>query len=342
MSAKEFTLQEIAKTLSAELHGDPQCRISGIATLMQASATQLSFIANSKYQKHLASTSAGAVLMSEELLSGFSGNALVVDDPYLAYAHVSQLFAKSVTETAGVDPRACVADSAVLQSDVYIAAGAVIGERVTLESGVRIGANTVVGDDCQIGKDSVLEANVTLYHGVRMGRNCLIHSGAVLGSDGFGFASDRGEWVKIAQLGGVVLGDRVEVGACTTIDRGALEDTRIGDGVILDNQIQIAHNVQVGKNTAIAGCTAVAGSTRIGDHCTIAGACGITGHLTIASGSHITAMSLVTKSISEPGAYSSGTGMMPYQQWKKNVVRFRQLDDIARRLKAVEAKISED
>jgi UDP-3-O-[3-hydroxymyristoyl] glucosamine N-acyltransferase len=199
----------------------------------------------------------------------------------------------------------------------------------------------VVGARSNVGDHTSLAANVTLYHDVEVGVCCIIHGGAVIGADGFGFAKDGFGWVKIAQLGGVTIGDHVEVGAGTTIDRGALDNTLIGYGVKLDNQVQIAHNVELGDYTAIAGCTAIAGSTKLGKHCAIAGACGITGHLTLADGVHVTAMSLVTHSISEPGAYSSGTGLDKNQKWRRNATRFKQLDQMAKRLKQLEFEIAQ-
>ncbi|WP_415904481.1 UDP-3-O-(3-hydroxymyristoyl)glucosamine N-acyltransferase [Neptuniibacter sp. QD48_55] len=341
MSSNEYTLKQLAEFLSADLHGDDDFKVSALATLEKARSSDLSFIANSKYQKYLSDSQAGAVLMAPADLEYFEGNALVLDNPYLAYARVSQLFATPSDSLKGIAASANIAESAKVAKTASIAHGVVIGERSVVGDGVVIEPNAVIGADCIIGAESVVKANVTLYTDVHIGTNCLIHSGAVLGADGFGFANEKGDWVKIAQLGGVRVGNNVEVGAGTTIDRGALEHTIISDGVILDNQIQIAHNVSIGEKSAIAGCTAVAGSTKIGAGCTIAGACGITGHLSIADGSHITAMSLVTKSIVEPGVYSSGTGMLPHKQWKKNVVRFRQLDDLARRIKSVEDKITE-
>lgn len=342
MINREYSLQFIADFLSAELQGDPDYVIHAVATLQCAKSKDLSFIANSKYQKYLSGTAAGAVIISPVERSVYSGNALIVDNPYLAYAKVTHLFSREMSsQTHLIDLSAVVASSASIAESVAVSAGVVIGERVVIGDNANIGANTVIGDDCVIGPETVLAANVTLYSDVQLGKNCLVHSGAVLGADGFGFANDRGVWEKIAQLGGVRIGDRVEIGACTTIDRGALENTVISDGVILDNQIQIAHNVFLGENSAIAGCTAVAGSTKIGARCTIAGACGITGHLDIAPDTHITAMSLITKSITEPGVYSSGTGMLPHKKWKKNVVRFRQLDELARRIKTVEEQITE-
>ena len=213
----------------------------------------------------------------------------------------------------------------MLGSGVNLAAGTVIGPQVTLGDNVSVGPNTVIGANSQIGENSSIAANVTLYQDIKIGARCTIHSGAVIGADGFGFAKDGCDWVKIAQLGGVTIGDNVEVGAGTCIDRGALCDTIIGHGVKLDNQIQIGHNVELGDSTAIAACSAIAGSAKLGKNCTIAGACGIAGHITLTDGVHVTAMSLVNNSIAKPGVYSSGTAIYKNQKWLRNADRFKQL-----------------
>ena len=344
---QSYTAAELAQLLGAELQGNADTRISGIATLENAGPEQLAFLHSSRYQGQLKHCRAGVVLVRSEFALDVSSVALIVDDPYLAYALASKLFDHSVRSpttsvSGGVSSTAVVDSSARIANSAVIGANAVIGSGTVIAEGVQIGANTVIGNDCVVGENTRLAANVSIYDGIRIGQQCVIHSGAVIGADGFGFANDGGRWVKIHQLGGVVIGDRVEIGAGTTIDRGALDDTSIGDGVILDNQVQIAHNVIIGENTAIAGCTAVAGSTRIGKQCTIAGACGITGHLSIADGTHVTAMSLISKSITEPGAYSSGTTMEPHRQWKRNAVRFRQLDELARRVKELETIIKQN
>ena len=339
MNGTTYTAADLAELVQGELVGD-DCTIHGISTLGQAVSTQISFLANSRYTRELETTKAGVVLIKSEHLAKASGAAIVVNDPYLAYAKVSQLFA-SKGPAAGISPAASVHPSALVPTSCYIAPGAVI------ETGVRLGENVVVGSNCVIesgavvGNNTRLSANVSIGAGVTLGARCIIHSGAVIGADGFGFAPSSAGWVKIAQLGSVCIGDDVEIGACTTIDRGALSDTWIGDGVKLDNQIQIAHNVTIGDHTAIAGGCAIAGSTRIGKRCTIAGMSGITGHLEIADGTHITAMSLVTKSIREAGAYSSGTAIEPHQQWKRNAVRFRQLDEMHKRISELEELVKE-
>lgn len=338
-TGRSYRLDELATLLGAELRGDPSCTIEGIATLDDATSGQLSFFANPRYLDSLRSTRASAVLVSPSHADDAPCSALVLDNPYLGYAVVSRSFEPIDAFIAGyasgvqVDPSAQVSDSAQLCANVIIGADTVI------EEGVYIGPNTVIGARCRIAANTRINANVTLYADIKVGSDSIIHSGAVIGADGFGFAPKKGKWVKISQLGGVTIGQNVEVGAGTTIDRGALADTIIEDGVKLDNQIQIAHNATIGEDSAIAGCTAIAGSTKIGARCTIAGGVGVVGHLNIADGTHITAMSLVSKSVTKADAYSSGTGLMPYKQWKRSVVRFRQLDDLAKRLKSLEEKI---
>lgn len=341
METKEFSLSELAQQVNGEIRGDADYRISGLATLHSATENHLSFLANPAYEKQLASTQAGAVILNQEAAQAYSGNVLLHSNPYLAYAQLSHLWSPfgQSSQSSFLDPSAQIHASASLGKNVCVAAGAVIGKGAVIESGVRIGENCVIGEGSVVGSDSILHANVTLYHGVSLGSECIVHSGVVIGSDGFGFAPGPEGWSKIAQLGGVQIGKRVEIGANTTIDRGALDDTKIGDGVILDNQIQIAHNVVIGENTAIAACSAIAGSTTLGKNVIVGGASGIAGHLQIADGVHITAMTMVIKSLNEPGVYSSGTGVQPNDKWRKSIARLRQLDKMAQRLSAVEKKL---
>ncbi|WP_417223628.1 UDP-3-O-(3-hydroxymyristoyl)glucosamine N-acyltransferase [Amphritea sp.] len=334
MAKPRFTVSELAGLLGAETVVSNHL-IDGIGTLESATEHQLSFLHSGRYQQHLSVSQAGAVLVRPEHRDDVSSIALVVADPYIAYAHATALFCEQQAESV-ISPLAVISDSAVIGERVAIGPHTMVDARSVIGAGVKVGANSVIGPDCVIGENTRIAANVTLYNKTVIGANCVIHSGAVIGADGFGFANNQGEWLKIYQLGGVRLGDRVEVGANTTIDRGALDDTVIGHGVILDNQIQVGHNVNIGDNTAIAACSAIAGSTRIGKNCTIAGACGIAGHLSIADGTHITAMTMVSKSILEAGAFSSGTVMEPHQQWKRNAVRFRHLDELSRRVKSLE------
>ncbi|KDE40488.1 UDP-3-O-[3-hydroxymyristoyl] glucosamine N-acyltransferase [Nitrincola lacisaponensis] len=331
-----YILNELVERVGGQLIGDGTRIIRSLATLEDAGPEQLSFFANPRYLKQLRASRAGAVLVQEKMSGDVSGAAILVADPYLAYAQLSQLFDWRAGPVPGIHASAVVHPSAQVHPTAEIAAQVVIGERAIIEADTYIGPNTVIGRDCRIGEASRLEASVVLYPDVWLGERVIVHSGSVLGADGFGFARHQQRWVKIYQSGGVRIGDDVEIGAGVTIDRGALSPTRIERGVKLDNQIQIAHNVVIGEDSAIAGCTGIAGSTRIGKRCTLAGMVGVTGHLQIADDTHITAMSLVSKSINTPGAYSSGTGLEPHQQWKRNVVRFRQLDELAKRVRSIE------
>ena len=338
---RDYLLSELAEVVGATVNGDADLRITALNTMATAQADQLSFLANPRYLSQLSGTSAGAVLVKPEYAHQVPGSALVVADPYLAFAQLSQLFDwRNGLSEQGIAATASISVDAKLADDVIVGAGAVIAAGVTLAAGVVIGANAVVGEGCRVGQQTRLEAGVVLYPDVWLGERCLVHSGAVLGADGFGFAPSKAGWVKICQLGGVRIGNDVEIGAGTTIDRGALDHTYIADGVKLDNQVQVAHNVHIGEQTAIAGCTAVAGSTRIGRRCTIAGLSGITGHLDIADNTHVTAMTLVSKSVNSPGqVISAGTGQMKHSEWKRNVVRFRQLDEMAKRVAVIEKTI---
>ncbi|WP_263078878.1 UDP-3-O-(3-hydroxymyristoyl)glucosamine N-acyltransferase [Endozoicomonas sp. Mp262] len=331
-----YTLADLAEQSGASLQGEAAKVITGLNTLQDAGDTELSFLANPAYARYLQSTAAGAVILAPDNAVGFDGNALIMDNPYLGYARLSHLFDPAKGAGEGVHPSAVISPDARVHPDVIVGANAVIEAGVEIAEGVHIEAGVVIGHDSIIGRDTHLARNVTICHGVSIGERVIIHCGAVIGSDGFGNARDKGRWFKIAQIGGVVIGDDVEIGSCTCIDRGALGNTVIGDGVRLDNLIQIAHNVVIGKNTAIAALTGISGSTHIGENCTIAGAAGFAGHLEIADNVHIAGMAMVTRSISEPGAYASGTGFMAVRDWRKNVVRFRQLDDMARRLRRLE------
>ncbi|GGY63531.1 UDP-3-O-acylglucosamine N-acyltransferase [Cellvibrio zantedeschiae] len=336
-----FTLAELAQHIGAELVGNPQHEISSLATLQAATQNDLSFIANPAYKKHLSSTQAGAVICAPDLAEAIAGNKLIVANPYLCYAQLTALF-NSPVSSVGVHESAVVGKNCVLGKDVWIQPNAVIGDNVNLGDGVVIGAGAVVGTNSSIGARTRLYANVTVYHDISIGEDCIFHSGCVIGADGFGFAPASTGWMKIHQLGSVVIGNNVEIGANTTIDRGALDNTFIDDGVIIDNLVQIGHNVRLGKNTAIAAHTAIAGSTTIGDNCTIAGAVAIAGHVTLADRVHITGMSMVSNSISEAGSYSSGVPLGPTKEWRKNAARFRQLDSLATRIIKLARKAPED
>ena len=331
-----ITLGQLAEFLGATLRGPAEKQITGLATLQEAGPDQVSFLANPQYRKFLATTQAAAVLLKPADAEGYAADALLVPDPYLAYARISHLFDPKPKAAAGVHPTAVVA------ADAFVDPAASVGAYAVIESGARIAAGVTIGAHCFIGARSVigeggwLAPRVTLYHDVRIGQRVVIQSGAVLGGEGFGFANEKGVWQKIAQIGGVTIGDDVEIGVNTAIDRGAMDDTRIGNGVKLDNQIQIAHNVQIGDHTAMAACVGISGSAKIGKHCMLAGGVGLVGHIEICDGVFVTGMTMVTRSITEPGSYSSGTAMQPAAEWRKSAARMRHLDDMARRLQHLE------
>ncbi len=336
----KYTLGELAEHVSGEVKGDASCEIESVATLQNADARQISFLTNPSYRKHLAATKAGAVIMSAADAENSPVNAIVCQNPYAAYAKISTLLYPAEEFIAGIDSSAHVAAEVSISKSASIAAGAVIESGVTLANSVRIGPGCVVQKNAKIGANTILTANVTVAHGCELGEGNIIHPGVVIGADGFGFALDGETWIKVPQLGRVLIGNDVEIGANTTIDRGAIEDTVIEDNVKLDNQIQIAHNVKIGAHTAIASSTAIAGSTKIGKHCRIAGMVGIVGHLQIADNVTITGKSMVSGSIRKAGAYSSGTPLEPSQQWRKNTVRFRHLDKMAKRLNKLEKQLA--
>ncbi|KFF35972.1 UDP-3-O-(3-hydroxymyristoyl) glucosamine N-acyltransferase [Pseudomonas aeruginosa VRFPA01] len=319
MSTLSYTLGQLAAHVGAQVRGDADLPIQGLATLQEAGPAHLSFLANPQYRKYLPESRAGAVLLTAADADGFAGTALVVANPYLAYASLSHLFDRKPRAAAGIHPTAIVAADAEVDPSASVGAYAVIE---------------------MIGEGGWLAPRVTLYHDVNIGARVSIQSGAVIGGEGFGFANEKGVWQKIAQIGGVTIGDDVEIGANTTIDRGALSDTLIGNGVKLDNQIMIAHNVQIGDHTAMAACVGISGSAKIGRHCMLAGGVGLVGHIEICDNVFVTGMTMVTRSITEPGSYSSGTAMQPAAEWKKSAARIRQLDDMARRLQQLEKRLA--
>lgn len=337
-----YSLREIADAIGAEIHGDGACRIESVATLAGAGPGDLSFLANRRYRRHLLTTRASAVILEEEFLTSCPVAALVMANPYLGYAQAAAMLAPQRPAHAGVHPSARVSEHANLDPSAWVGALAVVEDGVTIGQHTEIGAGCVIETGVSIGADCTLEANVTVCHGVTLGDRVLVHPGAVIGADGFGIANDAGKWVKVPQLGTVDIADDVEIGANTTIDRGAIENTVIEQGVKLDNLIQIGHNVRIGAHTAIAAGVAIGGSAKIGRRCTIGGAVSIAGHLQIVDDVHLTARSAVPNSITEPGVYSSGTPIIQENRtWRRNVVRIRQLDDMAKRLRNLEKKLGE-
>jgi UDP-3-O-[3-hydroxymyristoyl] glucosamine N-acyltransferase len=330
------TIGQLATDLGLKISGDPKTPVSGVATLRNATGDQLSFLANPKYRQYLQQTRAAAVILSEDLVDSCPVAALISADPYTDYARAAGHFDRSRQFDPGVHPTAVVADDVQLGEGVAIGPHAVIEEGCRIGEHCHIGSGTIVGRECRIGSGSFLAARVTLCSDVRLGQRVIIHPGAVIGADGFGIAMGDDGWIKVPQLGGVSIGDDCEIGANTTIDRGALDDTVLENDVRLDNLVQIAHNVHIGAHTAMAGCAAAAGSARIGRYCLIGGGAGILGHLEVADRVTITARTLVTHSIKEPGEYSSGTPMQEKRNWLKNTVRLRQLDALVRRVSRLE------
>ena len=333
MIAPVFAASELAQRFGLELRGEDRA-VHGVGTLSSATAEQLSFLANPRYRGQLGDTAAGVVVLHADEADARTGTALLARDPYVAFAKIAALFERKPVRTTDIHPTAVVDASAQVDPAAHVGPHVSIGARSRIGAGASIGPGCVIGDDCEVGEGCELVARVTLVTRVRLGRRVLVHPGAVLGADGFGIAMDRGHWIKVPQLGGVLVGDDCEIGANTTIDRGALGDTVLEEDVRLDNQIQVGHNVRIGAHTAMAGCSAVAGSASIGRHCLVGGGAGILGHLEVCDRVVITAMSLVTHSIREPGEYSSGTPLMDNRSWRKSAARFKQLDDIARRCKA--------
>lgn len=343
-----YTLAEIAVHINAKLvmAKTSEClvtssSISSLATLANAKSGQVAFLANSKYISQLCATQASAVIVSPEVLPQCPVNALVMDNPYMGYALLANLLDTTPAVANGIHQSAVIANDVSLGDNVSIGANTVIESGVHLDDNVSIGAGCFIGENVSIGKGTTLWSNISIYHHVIIGEACLIQANTVVGSDGFGYApvNEQYKWHKIPQLGSVVIGDHVEIGASTTIDRGALENTIIKDGVILDNQIQIAHNVIIGENTAMAACSVIAGSTIIGKNCTIAGLVGINGHINITDNCVFTAMAMVTKDITNSGVYSSGMPAALNKEWHKTNARIKRLDSLTKRVKELETLI---
>lgn len=336
-------LHDLAKRLGATLIGDGDVNVSSCAPLVTANEDNLSFIYNKKYLGDLKQSKAGVVILPESFVEHCSTNALVVDNAYLSYAKAATLLHEEVV-TAQIHASAVIDPSAKIEKGCSIAPNVVIGKNVEIGKGAIIGPNCVIGDHVKAGENLKLVSNVNVCRETEMGNNVTIHPGAVIGGDGFGYAPkpNKEGWQKIPQIGHVVIGNDVDIGSNTTIDCGALENTIIENGVKIDNQVQIAHNVQIGEHTAIAACTGIAGSTKIGKHCTLAGGVGLVGHITIADHVHLTGMTMVTHSITKPGAYSSGTAFQENKDWLKNAVRFKQLDRMSKQLSQLKKRIIND
>ncbi len=331
-----FTLGELAARLEAHLQGDPAFEVSNVNTLQKAGPHDIAFCTHDRYLNLLRTTEAGAVIVKASHLEYCNSAAIVVADPYYAYAEVATLLRPSEPVVAGVHPTASVAANAVLGSGVQVNENAVIEAGAQVGADSIIGAGVFIGTGATIGAGSRLAPGVHIAHGCTVGARAIMHAGVVIGADGFGFAPGSRGWRKVPQLGAVQIGDDVEIGANSTIDRGALDDTIIESDVKIDNLVHIAHNCRIGANTVIAGCTVIAGSTTIGKNCLIGGQSAVTGHIDVCDGVTIMGMTGVTGSIREPGVYSSPIPAQPVKQWRRNAVRFTQLDDMFRRLKELE------
>jgi len=337
--SRTYRLSEIVARLGGELIGDPDAEIRRIATLESARSGDLCFLSHARYRAQLRGTRASAVILAREERDATALPRILCDDPYVYYARAAQLFGPESRPVAGVHARAVVEAGAEIPASATVGPGCHIGRGARLGERTVIDANCTVGEAAEIGEDSRLGPSVTVYPRCLIGKRALIHAGVVIGADGFGMASDAGRWIKIPQTGRALIGDDVEIGANTTIDRGALDDTVIEDGVKLDNQIQIGHNVRIGAHTAMAGCAAVAGSTRIGRHCAIGGAARIFGHLTIADHVTISAAAVVTKSITRAGTYTGALPSAPSREWAKTVAHLRGLDRLVKRIRELEKRL---
>jgi UDP-3-O-[3-hydroxymyristoyl] glucosamine N-acyltransferase len=339
MNKVKYTLAEIAKTVEGTVKGDENLEVDALATLQNAKGHQISFLANPKYINELPKTQAGAVLLTQEAAPLCQTNAIILSNPYLAFAKVAELFDKSPTYKPGIDPSAKIATSASVHESAHIGANVVIGENTQIAENVVVDSNTTISDYCVLNANVKIKTNVSIYHDVKIGENSTIHANSVIGADGFGNAKDQnGNWIKVPQLGGVTIGKNVEIGASTTVDRGAIEDTIIHDGVKLDNQIQIGHNVVVGENTAMAAQVGIAGSVKVGKECLFGGQVGIAGHLEIGDHVMIASKSGVTNDLLDPGAYQSTWSAKKHMDWKRMVAKIKRIDRITDDIKELKKK----
>lgn len=332
MSEQKYSIKEIAKLIEAKVIGNDTGSITSLAPLHTATEQQLSYLALSKYKKYLSETKAAAVIVSPEFSDACTVTALVVDNPEFAFAKVAGMFEHCVIFPKGIHKTAVIGEHCRIDSSASIAANCVVGNNVVIGANTVVHPGVIIEDNAVVGKECCFYPNVTIYHGVIIGNDVILHAGAVIGSDGFSFTNKDGQWLRIPQLGTVRIEDRVNIGANTCIDRGAMDDTVIREGVKIDNQVHIAHNVEVGAHTAMAACVGIAGSTKIGKHCMLAGAVGVSGHLSIADGVIITSMSGVMSSITEPGMYSSTPVLQTNRKWRKTAVAYRKLDELTKRV----------
>jgi UDP-3-O-[3-hydroxymyristoyl] glucosamine N-acyltransferase len=335
-----YTIKELTQGLDVTVKGDTSCVITGVSPIQQAQPGHISFLTNSLYRKYLESTQAAAIVVGEADADACEHTVIVSRNPYYTYAKIAAYFSTTPEAIAGVHATAVIGDACVISDSASIGPHCVLGRQVKIGANVVLGSGCVIGDGVEIADDTHVDAQVTIYHQVKIGKRVRIASGVVIGSDGFGFANQKGVWHKVPQLGSVEIGDDVDIGSNTVIDRGAIENTVIEAGVKLDNLIQVGHNVRIGSNTIIAGCVAIAGSTTIGKNCMVGGATCFAGHISVCDQAMITGMTAVTKSITEPGVYSSGiVGAVPNLEFRKNNARFHRLDNLMQRVKTLEATL---
>ena len=321
-----YTIAEIAREIKVEVRGDQEVELHHVANLETGKKHSLSFATSSQYLPQLKSTRASAVIVSEDLVDYCPVTALISSNPYLSFARAAKLLHPEKPYIPGIHPSAVIHDECQIGQNVHIGPNVVISEKCHIGNNCYIGPGTIISAQVTIGDDCRLIARVSIVGSSIIGQRVIIHPGVVLASDGFGLANNQGKWEKIPQLGKVLIGDDVEIGANSTIDRGALDDTIIEQGVKLDNQIQVAHNVEIGAHTAVAGCVGIAGSAIIGKHCAIGGGAGIQGHIKITDGVQVTGMTKISQSIDQPGIYTSGTAAQDNASWIRNALRFKQLD----------------
>ena len=331
-----ISLGELAQQFDCELVGDAGVTVDRVGSLANAGPEALSFLASSKFRKQLASTHAAAVILRPEDASDAPTAALVHDNPYACYARIAAFLHPALPHPVGIHPSAVVAETALVAATASIGANAVVEDRATIGANTRIGAGTVVGPDCVIGDDCLLHANVTFVRSVSVGDRCIFHSGCIVGADGFGNAQTKKGWLKVPQLGGVRIGNDVEIGSATSVDCGAIDDTIIEDGVRLDNQIQIAHNVHVGAHTALATGCAIGGSARIGKRCMFAGMVGMAGHIEVCDDVVVNGKGMISRSITAPGVYASNFPIEPVREWNRLVAKVRRLDKLIDRVSRLE------
>jgi UDP-3-O-[3-hydroxymyristoyl] glucosamine N-acyltransferase len=329
-SSAGITLEDLAQEIGAELKGDNKKIVFGLNSIEKANKDEVSFISRDIFLPFLTKTSAAAVILSEDNLGNYNGNALLGKNPHLLYAKASKVFMtlRNPRAVPFTSKQACIHDSANIGDDSTINSFVTVSEGVVLGGLVSLGSSSFLGKDVRIGTGTIIYSNVSIYEGVEIGSNCIIHSGTVIGSDGLGFAKDGQDWHKIEHLGRVIIGNNVEIGSNSSIDKGSVGNTKINDNVKIDNQVHLAHNVEIGEGTAIAARSAIAGSSKIGRYCTLAGCCAVVDNVEISDDVHVTAMTLITKSIKEPGTYSSGTPFMKNKEWKKNAVLFKKLNKL--------------